>query len=250
MQDEWIPATWPVAEHVRALTTTRGVDGEWPGEFDVGGHGASPASIVAANRDSLRTAATGTAGQLQWLHQVHGTRCIRANFHTCSTSPEADSAWTDQTGLGLAIQTADCVPVAIADDGGNRIGLAHGGWRGLVGGVIERLVEAMGHGAPLLAWIGPAVGPDAYEVGADVHDAVVSAFGICLAGAVLRPGARTGKWHLNLFALAKQRLAAAGVHGIYGKPHCTYADPRFYSYRRDGTTGRMATVVCKRPRIT
>ena len=80
---------------------------------------------------------------------------------------------------------------------------------------------------------GPAVGPDAYEVGADVHDAVVSAFGISLAGAVLRPGARTGKWHLNLFALAKQRLAAAGVHGIYGKPHCTYADPRFYSYRRE-----------------
>ena len=230
------------------MTTARGGDGERPADFDVGGRGASPASIVAANRDSLRTAATGTAGQLQWLQQVHGTCCIRANFDTCGTTPEADSAWTDETGLGLAIQTADCVPVAIADDGGNRIGLAHGGWRGLVGGVVERLVEAMGPGAPLVAWIGPAIGQNAYEVGADVHDAVVAAFGTSLAGEVLRPGTRIRKWHLDLFALAERRLAAAGVQRVYGERLCTFSERRFYSYRRDGTSRRMATVVCKRPR--
>ena len=248
LQEKWIAATWPAPAHVRALTTTRGADGEPPVGFDIGGHGGSPASILDANRKLLQSTTTGSAGKLQWLCQVHGNRCLHATVDSCSTTPEADSAWTDEAGLGLAIQTADCVPVAIADDAGDRIGLAHGGWRGLVGGVIERLVASMEQGAGLMAWIGPAIGFEAYEVGGDVYEAVVSAFGAPMASSVFSAGARPGKWHLDLFALAERRLAAAGVQRVYGERMCTFSNPRFYSYRRDGDTGRMATVVWKRPR--
>ena len=200
---------------------------------------------MAQHRETLRRATTGCSGRLQWLRQVHGNRCIRATADSCATEPQADAAWTDQTELGLVIQTADCVPVAVADRSGDRIGAAHGGWRGLAGGVIERLVAAMGNAGSLVAWIGPAIGRDAYEVGSDVRGAVRSAAGAALANEVFSPGAALGKWQLDLHALAAKLLAAAGVCEIYGERLCTHADPRFFSYRRDGVTGRMATVIWK-----
>ena len=204
-----------------------------------------PQTEARQHRDFLRATTTGHVGRLQWLRQVHGNRCIRATFDSCATAPEADAVWTDETGLGLVVQTADCVPIAVADQTGDRIGIAHGGWRGLVGGVIESLVEALGNTAPLVAWIGPAIGPDAYEVGAEVRTAACSAFGAALAKEVFIPGARPGKWQLDLYALSARLLAAVGVTQVHGDRLCTYSDPRFYSYRRDGVTGRMATVIWK-----
>ena len=196
-----------------------------------------------AGREWLQNATVGARGRLQWLRQVHGNRCVRATFGGCTSTPEADAAWTDEPGLALAIQTADCVPVAVADRDGRRIGAAHGGWRGLAAGVVENLVDAMGDASGLVAWIGPAIGRDAYEVGEEVRSQMHSAFGAAAVGAVFTPGARPGKWQLDLYALTARLLEAAGVEQVSGERLCTFSDARFHSYRRDGATGRMATVV-------
>ena len=156
-------------------------------------------NAVAASRRHLQLATVGEAGRLQWLTQVHGRRCIHADRRTCRTEPEADAVWTAERGIGLAIQTADCTPIVLASRDGTRIGAAHGGWRGLTGGVVEQLVRAMGQsegagnppggpGAELLAWIGPAIGPDAYEVGLDVRTAVLANTDAALETTLLRGG--------------------------------------------------------------
>jgi len=239
----WIEANWPLNGRVRVLTTSRETDAM--AHADLGVDAGEPTSVpeTSPGREWLRKATVGTSGHLQWLRQVHGKRCVPAGFDSCSTAPEADAAWTDAAGLGLVIQTADCVPVAIADRNSARIGVAHGGWRGLAAGVIGRLVDAMGPSSGLVAWIGPAIGRDAYEVGEDVRSRMRSAFGRALADAVFTPGVRPGKWQLDLYRLTTQLLHAAGVGEVSGERLCTFSDPRFYSYRRDGATGRMATVV-------
>ncbi len=240
----WIEANWPAPQHLRALTTVRTFLGE--------GSAAGDANIRALtgwasfdSRERLRTATTGESGRLQWLRQVHGNQCIHATTARCAEVPEADAAWTDEVGLGLVVRTADCVPILITDRLGHCIGVAHGGWRGLVGGVVGRLVASINGGAPLLAWIGPAIGRDAYEVGGDLFDTLCSTFGRALTEAVCRPGPESGKWQLDLFTLTVRLLRAAGVNEVYGDRLCTFADPRFYSYRRNSTSGRMATVVWK-----
>ncbi len=217
---------------------------------------------VAESRRQIRAATVGEAGHLQWLTQTHGHRCIKASTHSCQTAPEADAAWTDEKGIGLAIQTADCVPIVVAYGDGSRIGAAHGGWRGLVGGLVGQLIDAMasresadaphaltatGDAMPaLLAWIGPAIGPDAYEVGEDVHAAVLKIVGLSTGPSLFRIGERPGKWHLDLFALAEWLLRQAGVAEVRCERICTWSSPNLYSYRRDGTgtaTGHLATLV-------
>ena len=245
IRGRWIEAIWPVPGHVRALTTTRGSGEVSETPFDIGTQSPVAAQSPWQHRELLRQATTGGSGQLQWLRQVHGNRCIRATLNSCASAPEADAAWTDVPGLGLVVQTADCVPVVVAERSGEKIGAAHGGWRGLAGGVIERLIDAMGKASALVAWIGPAIGRDAYEVGEDVRMRMRSAFGAVMTDAVFTPGARPGKWQLDLHALTTRLLAAAGVSEVYGARICTFSDPRFHSYRRDGSTGRMATVVWK-----
>ena len=146
----------------------------------------------AAERKALREATVGAAGSLQWLRQVHGNRSVLATVDSCAGAPEADAAWTDAPGLGLVIQTADCVPIAVADPARDRIGAAHGGWRGLARGVIGRLIGAMGPSPSMMAWIGPAIGRNAYEVGEDVRSSMRSAFGAAMTEAVFLPGARPG----------------------------------------------------------
>ena len=243
LRASWVRAAWPAPDEVHALTTARAAAGH--AAFDVGD------SAAAASRALLRDATVGPAGRLQWLKQVHGRRCIRATQESCAGAPEADAAWTEQANLGLVIKTADCVPVVLADRNGERIGAAHAGWRGLAGGILERLAEAMGGGASLIAWIGPAIGPASYEVGPDVHAALADAFGAALCAAVCAPGARPGKWQLDLHALAKHRLRAAGLKQLHGERLCTYSDRRFHSHRRDGpAAGRMATVIWKSSELT
>ncbi len=158
-----------------------------------------------------------------------------------TSAPEADAAWTREPNLALAVLTADCVPVVIAHRQAALVAVAHGGWRGLVAGVLQKLVaEVPAAPEDLVAWLGPAIGVAAYEVGEDVAAAVAGALGE-EAGACLRPG-RPGKSHLDMYALSKRLLYRAGVGTVVTDALCTYSDQRFFSFRRDGATGRMATL--------
>lgn len=241
------PADWPVPAGpgwpagVYALTTTRGEPHGFG--FNLGDHvGDDPGRVAEHRRRLIRR--TGVAA-VQWLRQVHGTRCVEATVASVSDAlPEADAVWTRTAGLGIAVLTADCVPVVVAARDGSAVGVAHGGWRGLVGGVVAALLEAMPVAAgDTVAWIGPAIGADAYEVGQDVAAAVRAL--PALAGrdaGVLRPGVRRNHHQLDLFALTRLLLAEAGVWRIDTAALCTCTDARFYSYRGEGRTGRMATL--------
>ena len=238
----WIKADWSAPPSVHALTTTR--------DINVGNRKGEAWAAVAASRRVVQAATLGNAGHLQWLDQVHGDGCIRADAGSCQSVPQGDAAWTNERGVGLAIHSADCVPVALATADGQSIGAAHGGWRGLTGGVIASLVSAMRHDgsqSPLSAWIGPAIGPDAYEVGEDVHAAVLAATSRSLEGQFFRAAGKPDKWRLDLFALAEWLLRQAGVERIACKRICTWSNAHLYSHRREGATGRMATVVWMEP---
>ena len=238
----WIQANWPAPPGIQALTTTKGTN--------VGNRNGEDLAAVATSRRLVHAATLGHAGHLQWLNQVHGDDCVRADAGSCESQPQADAAWTNKRGVGLAIQSADCVPIALATADGQRIGAAHGGWRGLTGGVVKSVVAAMRNDcstAPLMAWIGPAIGPDAYEVGQDVHAAVQAATSPSLAGRFFRAANQSGKWRLDLFALTEWLLRQAGVERIACERICTWSNAHLYSHRRDGATGRMATVVWIEP---
>jgi YfiH family protein len=180
----------------------------------------------------------GLPGEPCWLKQVHGTRVVAA----AAGRPEADAAFTRERGRVCAVMAADCMPVLFADRAGTVVAAAHAGWRGLCAGVLEASVAAMGV-APgeLLAWLGPAIGPRAYEVGDEVRAAFV-ARDAQAASAFAR--ARPGHWMLDLYAVAQQRLAAAGVAAVSGGGFCTHSESeRFFSYRRDGGKERMAALI-------
>lgn len=234
---------WP--GRLGALTTTRqpppGVGGGRYG-WNQAAHVDDRPDAVARQRRAL-VAQSGVFG-VQWLTQVHGRACFEAGPDTLAQAPQADAVWTRQRGLGLAILTADCVPVVLGDGDATVIGAAHGGWRGLVGGVLEELVAALPvPAAALAAWLGPAIGPDAYQVGDDVAAAIAGlADGDVLARRVLRRDPAPGHHRLDLFELSRALLERAGVGRVYSERHCTFSDARFYSYRRDGRTGRMATL--------
>jgi YfiH family protein len=169
-----------------------------------------------------------------WLRQVHGTRVVDLDN---DAEREGDAAVTRARDAVVAIKVADCMPVLLADDAGTVVAGAHAGWRGLSAGVIEATIDAMGvPGKHLIAWMGPAIGPCVYEVG----DEVRAAFAEKEAFSPTRPG----HWLLDLYAVARRRLSGRGVERIFGGGLCTYSDPvRFYSYRRDGSTGRMAAMI-------
>lgn len=201
---------WPAPARVRALVTTRGeADPELP---------APPA----------------------WLKQVHGTRVVDAA--TASARPEADACVARVPGAVCAVQAADCMPVLLADEAGTVVGAAHAGWRGLCAGIIEATVDEMKvPGARLLAWLGPAIGPAHYEVGAEVRAAFLARDAAAAAAFV---ASRPGHWLLDLYAVARQRLAARGVTRVHGGGFCTYSDAaRFPSWRRDRTRERIAAFV-------
>lgn len=241
---------WPPG--VAALTTTRAsipgapkASGASQGvyrSFNLAAHVGDAAAAVAANRQVLHGATGVTA--IQWLDQVHGRRCIRANARSAATLPQADAAWTTERGLALAVLTADCVPVVVADRSGSLVAVAHAGWRGLVGGVLENLLSALpAPPAELIAWLGPAIGPGAFEVGGEVVAAIGAlSDGGRLAAASARPRPGSDRWLVDLFTLAEALLRQGGIPQILSDRLCTFTDARFYSYRRDGVTGRMATL--------
>ena len=237
---QFLRPDWPVPPAVRAVVTTRAGGasaGSWAG-LNLADHVGDDPAAVAANRRSVR-AALALPSEPCWLTQVHGTVVAVAGQRE---RPAADACVTFEPGRVCAVLTADCLPVLFAGRTGDRVGVAHAGWRGLADGVLEAAVRALGgdpHG--LVAWLGPAIGPESFEVGPEVREAFVA----------VNPDAATAcrprgadRWLVDLYGLARQRLAACGVTAVFGGGLCTYRDRRrFYSYRRDETTGRMASLI-------
>lgn len=257
---------WKASPRVRAFVTGRhggvsrgiwGLDGGSVGGLNLGaGCGDEPHS-VDVNRRRL---AIGLPSAPVWLHQVHGVAVHVAEAtgpdDPAKAIPEAvaaDAAVTACPARVLAVLTADCLPVFLADRDGRAIGVAHAGWRGLSGGVLENAVAALREllpaNAPLLAWLGPAIGPDAFEVGRDVVEAFCDTDPGCQNAFV--PGSRPDKWFADLYRLARRRLSIAGVEEIGGGGFCTFTDrERFWSYRREPPAGRMASVIWIEPGST
>lgn len=240
----WIGPYWGRTGPVRVLTTTRvgGVDGGSRPGFDLGHDedGETPAS--PDNRRRLRTAFDLPAEPC-WLRQEHGMRVIEVDNDPAAAPPVADGAWTASPGVVCAVLTADCLPIVLADPDGAAVGVLHAGWRGLAAGVIEAMISAIPVEPPgLRAWLGPAIGPHAFEVGPEVRDAFLAHDPAAATAFV--PG-RGDRWWADLYTLARQRLRNAGVTDINGGEYCTFSEPeRFFSWRREGArTGRMATLV-------
>ncbi|VXC07159.1 conserved hypothetical protein [Burkholderia sp. 8Y] len=255
---------WRVAPRVGAFVTTRagGVsdapyDGGAPqaGGLNLGlSTGDAPAAVQENRRRALSL--TG-ARDAAWLEQVHGTQVEDAHavIEARASGPtRADASVTDQPGIVCVVMTADCLPVLFCDDDGRAVGAAHAGWRGLSGGIVEKTGERVAAlaGAPastLNAYLGPAIGPDAFEVGEDVLEAFVAASGADrrdATAAAFRAAGTPGKYFADIYALARLRLTEIGIEAarIHGGTHCTVTEKsRFYSYRRDRVTGRMAAMI-------
>jgi YfiH family protein len=233
---------WPAPAGVRAACSTRegGVSVGVHASLNVGIACGDDPAAVAENRRRL-AAHLGLPSEPQWLKQVHGTRVVEAPL--AAPLPEADAVWTARSGVVCVAQAADCLPVLFCADDGSVVAAAHAGWRGLCAGVLEATVAALPvPAARLLAWLGPAIGPEAFEVGAEVREAFVAIDP--QASACFADGDRPDRLHADLFALARQRLARAGVVRVHGGGVSTHADPaRFHSFRRDGVCGRMAALV-------
>ncbi|NTZ87525.1 peptidoglycan editing factor PgeF [Burkholderia metallica] len=259
---------WRVSPRVRALITTRdggvseGPYGRWqdgtalPGGMNLGLHTGDDPDHVAVNR--ARVLALAGQSSAAWLEQVHGAQIVQADAviaaAPAATAPvQADASVTDQAGAVCVVMVADCLPVLLCDAQGRAVGAAHAGWRGLAAGIVEQTaarVAVLAGGATdtLHAYLGPAIGPRAFEVGADVRDAFLdtapqSEHDETRHAFVAIDGA-PGKFLADLYALARLRLARAGVAHVSGGTACTVAErARFYSYRRDRVTGRMAAAI-------
>lgn len=236
---QFIKPDWPATDNVRALVTTRiGGASQRPFEsFNLADHVGDDPLAVAKNREILRTF---LPTEPRWLKQVHGT--IVAKADNLNHPIEADASVAFKTGVVCAVLTADCLPVLFCDTHGTRVAAAHAGWRGLAAGVLESSVAAMQcDPTDIMAWMGPAIGPQAFEVGEEVREAFVA--NLPQSVAAFTEG-QPGKWMADIYELARLRLVRAGVSRIYGGGLCTYNDAeRFYSFRRDKTTGRMASLV-------
>ncbi|HEY6821589.1 MAG TPA: peptidoglycan editing factor PgeF [Burkholderiales bacterium] len=220
----FVEPDWPAPPGVRAFVTTRLL-----GDMARG----SPA------RSKLRAAVPQDP---EWLRQVHGIAVLDADAERdAGIEPVADAAVTRKRGTVCAVTVADCMPVFLTDARGTSVGVAHAGWRGLCAGVLEATATALG-GGDLIAWLGPAVGPKVYEVGAEVREAFMSRDSS--AATAFSPAARPGHWLLDLYSVARSRLRQCGIERVYGGGFCTYTEAeRFFSYRRDATSARMAAAI-------
>jgi YfiH family protein len=234
---------WPAPAGVRSLVTTRRggfSSGPWH-SFNLGCHVNDDAGAVHANRAKLMRVSGLAPGAVHWLEQVHGNRVVRVP--AMEQTPVADAAWTDQPGQACVVMTADCLPVLFCDDRGSRVAVAHAGWRGLADGVLEAALGVFPEPSRVLAYLGPAIGPSAFEVGDEVRATFIAEDPE--AGFHFRPASSLGEtWYADLYGLARHRLETAGVKRVFGGYACTFSDEAdFFSYRRDGTTGRMASLI-------
>lgn len=238
LHEHLLQPDWPAPARVRTCVTTRagGVSLVPYDSLNLGDHVDDDVLAVTENRLRLKK----TLGcQPAWLRQVHGTRVVEADVTVVA---EADASWSATPGIASAVLTADCLPVLFCDRAGTRVAAAHAGWRGLASGVLERTLDALAvPPGEVLVWLGPAIGADAFEVGAEVRAAFVDEH--AQAGVAFRPGTLPGKYLADIYQLARIRLAACGVDAVYGGGLCTVSDPRFYSYRRAPRTGRFASLI-------
>jgi len=247
----FIEPHWPAPASVLALSTTRlGGYSKAPFDsFNLGAHVEDNASDVALNRKILCRALPPEAA-VSWLSQVHGTTVVEAQRD--APMPAADAQWSRTPGLACAILTADCLPVLLCSIKGDVVAAAHAGWRGLQAGVLEATVASMDtNPEQLIAWMGPVIGPIAFEVGAEVRDTFLASAEPSQAAATAAcfvPSAdHLGRYLADLGGLARVRLRTLGVTRVFGSGCCTYSDrARFFSYRRDGQTGRMASLILLR----
>jgi YfiH family protein len=237
---------WSAPHGVRAISTTRtgGVSGRPWNSLNLGVHVEDNPEHVQENRRRFADSTGLDSDWIGWLNQVHGTDVVELTPNNVGQTAKADASYTRHPVIACAILTADCLPVILADREGTVVGAAHCGWRSLCGGVIENLVSEMAVPPETLqAWLGPAIGPDSFEVGPEVRDAFIEHDPEAVF-AFSDEGARRGHFMADIYALANLRLNRLGVFSVTGGGLCTVQDSdRFFSYRRDGQTGRMATLV-------
>lgn len=248
MHADWIVPDWPAPANVHAGMTTRsgGVSLAPFDSFNPASHVGDDPAAVAENRRLLKQF---LPAEPLWLNQVHGIGVACGDAESAGGTPEADAGVAFAPNQVRSVLTADCLPVLFCDEAGSVVAAAHAGWRGLAAGVLEATVSAMRVPPErILVWLGAAIGPQAFEVGPEVREIFVEQH--ALAGIAFRPalpGTLDGaphKWLADLYTLARIRLAGIGVEQVYGGGLCTYSDAkRFYSYRRDGQTGRMASLI-------
>lgn len=236
---ELIKPDWPAPANIHAFTTTRkgGFSAGPYASFNLGENCGDNPAHVEKNRRLLRALLPGDPC---WLRQVHGQRVITRD-ETDATEPEADAIVSSHAGQSCAVLTADCLPVLFCNRTGDEVAAAHAGWRGLANGVLENTVTAMqSPPGELMAWLGPAIGPQAFEVGAEVYAAFTNLNPE--NAAAFKP--HNDRWLADLYHLARLALARVGVTKVFGGQHCTYSERgRFFSYRRDGQTGREVSVI-------
>ncbi len=244
---DWIEPDWPAPAGVRSGCTTRtgGVSRGPYASLNLADHVGDDPARVARNRALLRSR-LGLPSEPLWLRQVHG--CEVARGRADPDGCEADASVATDPGVVCAVLTADCLPLLLCDRAGSRVAAVHAGWRGLAAGVIEAAVASMQTApADLLVWLGPAIGPNAFEVGDEVRVALLA--GDPAATAAFRPSP-AGRWLADINLLARSRLNALGVGQVWGLGRCTVNDAgSFFSYRRDGATGRMASLIWLDPRV-
>jgi len=236
---DWISPDWPAPKRVKACVTTRS-GGHSLGafaSFNLGDRVGDLLKAVRANREQLAQALNCKPA---FLHQVHGCQIVAANPDDC---PQADASWTQTPNIACTVLTADCLPVLFCDTSASCVAAAHAGWRGLAAGILEQTVLTLAVPAnELLVWLGPCIGQAAFEVGEEVRAAFIDKQPEA-AVAFIR-AKQSGKYLADLYQLARLRLAACGVTAVYGGGFCTYSDTaRFYSYRRENPTGRMASLI-------
>ena len=238
---DWIVPDWPAPDSVRAVITTRsgGHSGPPFNSLNLADHVEDDPAIVARNRAVL-TERLGLLSEPNWLEQVHGCGVADVDDAACSNS--ADASTTSVPGQVCVVMTADCLPLLLCNRAGTRVAAVHAGWRGLVDGVIEAAMERFSEeGEELLAWMGPAIGPDRFEVGDEVRERFMA---VNPADKAAFTALGAGKWLADIYTLARSRLDAANCGYVGGGDYCTVSDSeRFYSYRRDGVTGRMASLI-------
>ena len=252
MQSEsFLLPDWPTPANVRAVVTTRlgGISKPPYSGFNLAGHVGDDDHAVHHNRKLLADDIGGST-EFQWVRQVHGSDVLVLDNGLVDESREADAIYTRSDNLACGVLTADCLSVFFCDEAGDEIAVAHAGWRGLAGGVLQNtLAQFDADPGTILAWLGPVIGPCHFEVGADVRDAFLD---LDLdeihnqEDILFQEGDARGKWMADLFAIAKIILASQGIKQIHGEPLCTYCEfDRFFSYRRDGETGRFASIIWK-----
>jgi len=242
-----IRASWSAPAQIHALTTTRlgGVSRAPYNGLNLGDHVGDVAADVASNRNLL-VQATGLNTPPQWLQQVHGIEVVEAKSD--AQVRRADACFTATPGQACIVMTADCLPVLFTNRQGTRVAAAHAGWRGLAAGVLENTLKSFSPEDEVLAWLGPAIGPLAFEVGGEVKQAFVEQHQEAESAFKTSPTHPADRYLADIYQLARIRLKSAGVVEVSGGEHCTFSDTEnFFSYRRDGDTGRMASLIWIEP---